>query len=83
MFFTMFNPYGYEPTADQRDIWCYQITLVPRDPVVRAHLDQQPAPSRTLAEVQIVLLDGTVVKPRIFKKNDPIMPGKVLELMTK
>jgi hypothetical protein len=65
--FIMFNPYRDEPITAQQDIWCYAITLVPRDPLVRVHLEQQAASGA--AETQIVLLDGTVVQPRVLKKK--------------
>lgn len=68
----MFNPYidGHLDSPDEekanQDIWCYEIVLTPRDPQVRESLEQQVS---AIAEMQIVLLDGTVVPPRLLKKK--------------
>jgi hypothetical protein len=65
------NPYPDDPDhpaeekADQ-NIWYYQIVLTPHDLQVRARLEQRAS---AVSEMQIVLLDGTVVPPRLLKKK--------------
>jgi len=61
----MFNPYPDEGNA-YPDVWCYEITLTPRDPQVRAQVEHQAS---IFATMQIVLLDGTVVPPTVLKKK--------------
>jgi hypothetical protein len=68
---SMFNPYPDDPDHPDeeranQDIWCYEIVLMPRDLQVRARLEQRAS---AVAEMQIVLLDGTVVPPRLLKKK--------------
>jgi len=68
---SLLNPYPDDPDhpAEEKahqDIWYYQIVLTPRDLQVRARLEQHAS---AVAEMQIVLLDGTVVPPRLLKKK--------------
>jgi hypothetical protein len=48
------------------DIWYYEITFMPTDPLEKTKIENQ---SFGYALTQIVLLDGTVVKPTIVRQN--------------
>jgi hypothetical protein len=48
------------------DVWCYEITLTPRDPQLRARVERQASVAPTM---QIVLFDGTVVPPTVLKRK--------------
>jgi hypothetical protein len=47
------------------DVWCYEVTLCPRDPEARERFDNDAA----TCPMQIVLLDGTVLTPRATKNE--------------
>jgi hypothetical protein len=48
------------------NVWCYQITFMPSDPVERESIKKQPT---GYAMTQIVLLDGTVVPPTVIRNQ--------------
>jgi hypothetical protein len=58
------NPYPDDGRA-YPDVWCYEITLTPRDPEVRTRIEGQT----TFGGMQTVLLDGTVVPVTVLKKK--------------
>lgn len=57
---------GKERMYSYPDVWCYQITFMPRDPEVRARVERQ---ATGYAMTQIVLLDGTVVPLTVVRKE--------------
>jgi len=56
------NPYPVQGSS-YPDIWCYEIIFTPRDPELRKRFEGKA----TTCPMQLVLLDGTVVPPRVAK----------------